>query len=159
MNIIKCSINDAEELSNIIVQANKSVAKQFSLNINNCSTHPSFCTSEWVVSDFNKGAEYFIYQKDKINVGCVSFENKKEGIAYLNRLCVLPDFQGDKIGENLVSFIISYAKEKNIKSIRIAIITDHIILKNWYIKLGFKEGLTKEHSHLPFKVMQLSYSL
>ncbi|WP_320034342.1 GNAT family N-acetyltransferase [Halarcobacter sp.] len=156
MNIIKADIKDAEKISFIIKKANEQVAKEFNLNIDNCPKHPSFCTKDWVISDFERDEEYFLYKKDENIVACVAFENPKPEVAYLNRLSVLPLHQKQKIGEELVSFIFKYAKTKNIKRVSIGIIAKHEKLKNWYLKLGFEEGRKSSFEHLPFEVLYMN---
>jgi GNAT superfamily N-acetyltransferase len=153
MSIKRAKIEDAKILSSIISESNKDVAKEFGLNINNAAKHPSFCTKEWVLSDFEKGEEYFLYFKDNLPVGCVAFENPRIGVAYLNRLCVLSEFRHHNIGKELVWFIFDYAKRKDIKRLSIGIIAKNTRLKNWYLNLGFVEGETKTFSYLPFDVL------
>lgn len=159
MRILKADKNNAQDLAFIIKEANKDVSKQFSLTLENCPSHPSFCTKTWILDDMKKGSEYFLYEKDDKFVACVSFVQAKETHAYLNRLCVLNEYQGFGIGKVLVDFIISYSKDKKIKSIGIAIIKKHEKLKSWYLKLGFKEKETRVHEHLPFDVLQMKYFL
>jgi N-acetylglutamate synthase-like GNAT family acetyltransferase len=159
MCIVAASVDDAETISNIIRQSNMDVAEQFGLNIHNCPKHPSFCNRKWVMSDFERGEEYFTYIKEGIAVGCVAFENPRPGVAYLNRLSVLPQHRHDNIGKELIRYIFSYSKAKNIQRVSIGIIADHIKLKNWYLELGFIEGETKVFPHLPFNVLYMSYEI
>lgn len=157
MSIKRAKIEDAKILSSIISESNKDVAKEFGLNINNAAKHPSFCTKEWVISDLEKGEEYFLYFKDNLPVGCVAFENPRAGVAYLNRLCVLREFRHHNIGKELVLFIFDYAKKKDIKRLSIGIIAKNTRLKNWYLNLGFVEGKTKTFSYLPFDVLFMNH--
>ncbi|WP_044418336.1 GNAT family N-acetyltransferase [Halarcobacter anaerophilus] len=157
MSTKRAKIEDAKILSSIISESNKDVANEFGLNINNAAKHPSFCTKEWVISDFEKGEEYFLYFKDNLPVGCVAFENPRAGVAYLNRLCVLREFRHHNIGKELVWFIFDYAKRKDIKRLSIGIIAKNTRLKNWYLNLGFKEGDTKTFFYLPFDVLFMNH--
>ncbi len=159
MNIITTTTADAEIISAIISESNKDVAKEFGLNINNNPKHPSFCNKDWVLSDFNRGEEYFIYKNGEANIGCVAFENPKPSVAYLNRLSVLPQHRHNGVGEKLVNHVIRYAKNKDIHRISIGIIAEHIRLKKWYLKLGFIEGQIKTFPHLPFDVQYMSFSV
>ncbi|QKF82353.1 GNAT family N-acetyltransferase [Halarcobacter ebronensis] len=156
MSIYKATIDDAKLISSIISKANKDIANKFSLDINNCPKHPSFYTTQWVLSDMQRQEEYFLYKKDKEVVACVAFENPREEVGYLNRLSVIPSYRHKGIGEELVKYIFEYAKSKNIKRLSIGIIAEHQVLKQWYIKLGFKESNKKSFPHLPFEVLYMN---
>jgi GNAT superfamily N-acetyltransferase len=157
MSIVVTTAGDAEAISRIISESNKDVADEFGIDIKNNPKHPSFYTKDWVLSDFGRGEEYFIYKRGGVGVGCVAFENPRPGVAYLNRLSVLPNNRRNGIGEELVQHIFRYSKTKNVHRVSIGIIAEHIRLKNWYLKLGFKEGVVKTFPHLPFDVRYMSF--
>lgn len=159
MSIITATKKEAKILATIISESNKGVAKQFDLNFENAPKHPSFCKEDWVLRDFERGEEYFIYQKEGVSTGCVAFENPRPGVAYLNRLSILPEHQREGIGEALVHHIIEYAKKRDISRISIGIIAEHTVLKKWYEKLGFEVGETKSFEHLPFNVQYMRFTL
>ena len=159
MNIITATQENAEWIAEIVSKSNKDVAEQFNITKENNSKHPSFYTKDWVRSDFNRGEEYFIYKENNINKGCVAFEQPDERTAYLNRLCVLPKYRHNGIGESLVNHILEYSKSKNIKVVSIGIIAAHEVLKVWYSRLGFIEGATQKFDHLPFDVTYMQYEL
>jgi GNAT superfamily N-acetyltransferase len=159
MNIVKASVVDAKAIAEIISASNKDVADEFGLNRDNNPKHPSFCTQDWVIGDFERGEEYFIYKKEGVSIGCVAFENPRPGIAYLNRLSVLPDYRHEGVGAELVKHVFAYAKSKQIQNISIGIIAKHTKLKNWYKKLGFVEGDVKRFPHLPFDVQYMRFEL
>lgn len=158
MPIISTTSGDAEAIATIIKESNIDVAEEFELNFDNNPKHPSFCKKEWVLADFERGEEYFLYQQNGVNLGCIAFENPRPEVAYLNRLSVLPGYRRKGVGEDLVSFVLNYAKTKGIKRVSIGIIAKHLKLKNWYVKLGFVEGEKKVFPHLPFDVQYLSYT-
>jgi N-acetylglutamate synthase-like GNAT family acetyltransferase len=157
LEIVKATKNDAQIISDIISNSNKDVAKQFDLNINNAPKHPSFYTKEWVISDFEKDEEYFLFKDKDAFIGCVAFEHPRADTAYLNRLAVLPQYRHAKIGKKLVDHILNYAKSKEVQKVSIGIIAEHEVLKQWYLKLGFKEVSTKTFEHLPFDVTYMKY--
>jgi len=157
MNIIKAKHIDAETISDIVSKSNKEIAVKFGLNNKNAPTHPSFYTKDWVMKDFEKGEEYFIFESNEIYMGCVAFEQPRADTAYLNRLAVLPEYQHNKIGEKLVKYILAYAKSKKVQKVSIGIIAEHILLKKWYLNLGFIEVSTKSFDHLPFDVTYMKY--
>jgi len=158
--IIKKAIQaDATILASLIKNANKEVAKQFGITKQNNPKHPSFYTKEWVLSDFKRGEEYFLFQENGISIACVAYESTRIDTAYLNRLSVLSNHQNKGIGEKLVSHIFKYSKGKMHQQVSIGIIAEHLKLKSWYLKLGFKFKSTKSFEHLPFKVTYMSYTL
>lgn len=157
MSIVKATVDDAELVASIISESNKDVAVRFDLNKANNPKHPSFCNKDWVMMDFNRGVEYFFYEENGEKVGCIAFENPEGGLAYLNRLGVLPESRQHGVGEQLVHHVQSYAKEQHIKTISLGIIASFDELKAWYEKLGFQEGETKHYPHLPFDVTYMTY--
>ncbi len=159
MGIIEADIKKAEILSKIISEANEKVAKQFNINFNNNPKHPSFYNKESVISDFNRGEKYFLFQKNDFFIGCVAFRQSKPDTAYLNRLAVLPNYQNQGVGKTLVDFIINYSSKLNIRYVSIGIIAEHETLKSWYEKIGFKEVKTTKIDHLPFDVTYMKYTL
>lgn len=159
MNIVKSTQEDAKEIAFIVSESNKDVAQKFNITRYNTPKHPSFYTTEWVLSDFQRGEQYFLYREAKETKGCVAFEQPDPETAYLNRLSVLPAYRHNGIGANLVQFIREYAKSKNNQNVSIGIIAEHTILKNWYLQLGFTESGMKKFNHLPFDVLFMQYDL
>jgi ribosomal protein S18 acetylase RimI-like enzyme len=159
MQIRDTSINDAALLAGIISESNRDVAERFGLNGDNCPKHPSLCTEDWVLADFARGERYFILEDEGSAIGCVAYENPSEGLAYLNRLSVLPGHRRRGAGEQLVRHVIDLARSSQIETISIGIIAANEELKRWYLKLGFIEGETKTFPHLPFAVCYLRYDI
>ena len=157
MTIYTANTSDAESIASIVSTANKDVAVKFGLNHENNPKHPSFYTKDWILTDFARGEEYFLYSVAGEAVGCVAFEQPSPEVAYLNRLSVLPDYRRRGIGEQLVQHIFDYAKTKGVSEISIGIIAKHTELKNWYAQLGFFENGLKEFPHLPFDVLFMKY--
>ncbi len=150
---------DAKILAHIVASANRSVARQFALDQDNAPNHPSFCTADWIREGQDRGETYFILEAKGKAVGCVAYESPEPGTAYLNRLAVLPEFQGQGIGKKLVDHIIDQAKKDQKKTISIGIIKAHLQLAAWYGSLGFEPAGTKEFDHLPFDVQFMAYTV
>ncbi len=159
MEIVQAERKDCELLASIVTKSNKNVAELLGLNIDNAPKHPSFCTSEWILSDFDRGQKYFVSTESGIENGCVAFEQPNKDTAYLNRLSVLPKFRTIGIGATLVQHIIDYSKDKKVSNISIGIIAEHIKLKEWYLKQGFSEGALQKLDHLPFNVLYMHYEI
>jgi ribosomal protein S18 acetylase RimI-like enzyme len=140
-------------LSDLIRKSFKDVALKFSLNRENCPTHPSNCTADWIRNDFRKGKRYFILLKDNFPCGCIGLEKGKDEVCYLGRLSVLPDYRRDGLGKRLVDHFEETAREEGYQRIEIGVIKDHDELVNWYKRIGFKEKECKKFDHLPFEVL------
>lgn len=159
MKIITTTEKDAEHIAAIISAAHKDVANLFKINRKNNPKHPSFYTRDWVLSDFNRGEEYFIHKNENSITGCVAFEQPAPETAYLNRLSVLPKYRHNGIGAALVNHILGYARSKKVQIVSIGIIAAHEVLKAWYLDLGFVEKGTHKFEHLPFDVTYMHYEL
>jgi len=135
------------------------VAERFGLTSENCPKHPSNCTDRWIESDFQRGVIYFILEDGNAEIGCVAMERAGEETCYLERLGVVPKERRKGYGRALVDRVISESKSFGAKSISIGIISEHEELREWYQRIGFVEGETKEFKHLPFLVTFMSFIL
>ena len=156
VHIRPASGDDAPLLASLIAEANKDVARRFGLDAVNCPKHPSFCTTEWILADFARSVAYFIAEDGGVAAGCVAFEDAGGGVAYLNRLAVLPGHRRKGTGGRLVRQVIDHAARQRFRSISIGVIAAHSELREWYGRLGFIEGETKSFPYLPFQVTYLT---
>ena len=152
MNIRQATISDTETLAKIIRNSYQTVADRFGLNDSNCPKHPSNCTSDWISSDFQRGVTYFLLVTDGKETGCAALEKADHELCYLERLAVIPEYRKKGIGKSLVDYVFNEAKMLGFKRISIGIISKQQELKNWYSRIGFKEGVTRSFDHLPFDV-------
>jgi len=90
MKIRATTPQDASTLAQLISTANLDVATRFGLTQVNCPKHPSFCITDWVLADLARGECYFLAEEASGPIACVAFEPAGPGLAYLNRLSVLP---------------------------------------------------------------------
>ena len=157
VQIVPASEHDAGQLARVVSEANKDVAEQFHLTIENAPRHPSFCTTEWILTDIARGQRYFVCRESGIIRGCVAFEQADAATAFLNRLAVLPAYRRRGIGSALVRHILDHSAEKGIETVSIGIIAEHDRLRNWYLGLGFREAGTRRFDHLPFGVMFMHF--
>jgi GNAT superfamily N-acetyltransferase len=100
-------------IADIIRKSFKDVASKFSLNNENCPTHPSNCTAQWIRDDFKKGKRYFVLFKNEVPCGCIGLEKGKGEVCYLERLSVLPECRKDGLGKRLMDFFERRAKKDN----------------------------------------------
>lgn len=159
MQIRQASPADLPALAMLVSESNKDVAVKFGLNAENCPKHPSFCTEDWVQAELARGETYFIIETDGQPVGCVAYESPSPGLAYLNRLSVLPAHRNKGVGSRLVRHIIEHARGLSVHTISIGVIGEHTDLQRWYHRLGFEDGEVKRFPHLPFSVKYMALAL
>jgi N-acetylglutamate synthase-like GNAT family acetyltransferase len=157
--IRSCTQDDIEVLAEIIRKSFKDVAKRFGLTPENAPRHPSNCQEEWIKKDIERSVKYFALEKEGLVCGCIAVEKANHDVCYLERLAVLPDQRKQGLGKALVEHVLSQAKLLNVQNVNIGIIAEHTELKNWYRKIGFAEGESKEFPHLPFRVTFMSFQV
>ncbi len=159
MEIRNASTEDIDSLERIIRDSFRDVAERFSLTPENCPTHPSFCTEEWVEAALGKGIRFFLAECGNGPCGCVALEVASPEVCYLERLAVLPSYRRRGYGKELVEHVVREAGEGGARSLEIGIIAEQEDLREWYRKLGFIEKGRKHFEHLPFEVLFMAYRL
>ena len=91
---------DVAVLAEIIRISFRDVAERFGLTQENCPTHPSNCTVDWVHRDMDRGVTYFILEAEGIASGCVALELASSELCYLERLAVLPSPAAARLRES-----------------------------------------------------------
>ena len=81
------------------------------------------------------------------------YKRQNDDSVELNNLAVLPEYRHLGIGKELVDYSITYSKNiLGANKIKIGIVEENTILKEWYEKIGFVHTGTKKFEHLPFTV-------
>ncbi|KJR97640.1 MAG: GNAT family acetyltransferase [Desulfobulbaceae bacterium BRH_c16a] len=155
--IREAASRDIATIAMLVSESNKDIALRFGLNADNCPKHPSFCNEAWVRADLERGERYFILEEDSKPIACVAYENPTTGLAYLNRLSVLPNYRRRGFGARLVQHIVDLAQANAIHTLSIGVIGEHSELQRWYGGLGFVAGDEKHFPHLPFSVRYMTY--
>jgi N-acetylglutamate synthase-like GNAT family acetyltransferase len=135
------------------------VAERFDLTQENAPRHPSNCTADWIQKDMERGVNYFVIENENVVAECVALELANSEVSYLERLAVLPGQRRRGFGKQLVTHVLSKAKNLGAHSVNIGIIAKQTELKNWYRGIGFVEQESKEFPHLPFCVTLMSYEV
>jgi len=138
----------------LLNEAFGTVAKEFGLTKDNCSTNSAFITSEELNAQLTENREFYIYKTNNEIVGFIAIEKSlsEPDTFYIEKLAVIPACRHLGIGLQLMDFASNRIAELGGKRISIALINSNYILKNWYSKHGFTEVLIKEYEHLPFDV-------
>lgn len=148
-------VNSKEQLNtclDIIHRSFITVAKDFDLTEENCPNHTAFMSIEKLVRQYEIGTNMFLYQHYEKYVGYFSLVNNGESVE-LNNLSVLPEYRHLGIGKEMVKYAKDYAyNNTEANKIKIGIIEENTILKNWYSSLGFVHIGTKQFDSLPFTV-------
>lgn len=153
-NIIIREINGVElnRGAEVIRESFKTVASELGLTRNNIPNHPSFMTVEELRRLIDKGIKFFGLFLDGSQIGSVAVETDGDGVCFLQKLAVLPEYRNDGYGRGLVNFVIDYAKHKGCKNLVLGIWNMQTRLKEWYFRLGFKVNSIRDFDHLPLTV-------
>ena len=77
--------------------------------------------------------------------------SKEADKAYeLHNLAILPEFRHNGFGKQLLDHAKETVRSLGGSKIKIGIIEESTVLKNWYITNGFEHVGTKKFDHLPF---------
>ncbi len=145
-------ITDLQDCITVINTSFATVAMELNLSEQSCPGHPSFMKIDILQKRFSDGYQMFgFYDQEKL-VGYVSMSVDKDNVAELHNLAVIPDCRHNGYGKRLLDYCEAKAKEMKCDKIKIDIIEDNFILKDWYLKNGFIPLFTKKFEHLPFTV-------
>lgn len=136
----------------IIHKSFQTVADDMNLTKENCPNHTAFMPSRKLQNQFENGNSMFLYEYVNAPVGYFSL-SMNNGIAEINNLSVLPDYRHLGIGKELVNFAVDYCKKiLDLSKIKIGIVEENTVLKEWYKTFGFVHTGTRKYEHLPFTV-------
>ena len=136
----------------VIRDSFQTVAEELKLTRDNCPTHPSFVTMTDLLELRKKDITFFGLFINEIQIGFVAVEKADEELYYMEKLAVLPQYRHRGYGRELVNFVFNYVRGNHGNRISIGTIDELMVLKNWYLGLGFKEVSVKKFEHLPFDV-------
>ena len=146
--------NDFNALARLLNESFATVAEEFGLTKENCSTNNAFITREALLAQLTENREFYTCMMNDQTVGFIAIEKalNTPDTFYIEKLAVTPEYRHLGIGRQLMDFASSRIVELGGKSISIGLINSNTILKNWYIKQGYKERTVKAFDHLPFEV-------
>ena len=152
MNISISKINKDEllECLDVIHQSFRTVADQFGLTKENCPKHTSFIPLSFLETQKNWGWNMYALYAGKKIIGYMSFSKESDDAYELHNLAVLPEYRHNGFGKLLLDQAKEVVKASGGKGIKIGIIEESNVLKNWYIANGFEYTGSKKFDHLPF---------
>ena len=136
----------------IVHKSFQTVADEMILTKDNCSSYTAFMPIEQLISQFENNTPMLLYQYNGCFAGYFSLSINDDSVE-LNNLAVLPEYRHLGIGKELVDYAITYSKNiLGANKIKIGIVEENTILKEWYEKIGFVHTGTQKFEHLPFTV-------
>lgn len=152
IEIKKVSPDIFDECAEVIRNSFITVADELKLTRANAPTNPAFIENDALNSMYEKNIDMFVVTNEDACIGFVALEKADNGVYYLERLAILPEYRHKGYGKMVLDFAVSHVRERKGKRISIGIINENEVLKNWYLSYGFIETETKAFQHLPFTV-------
>ncbi|MGI6254293.1 MAG: GNAT family N-acetyltransferase [Acutalibacter sp.] len=143
---------DLENCLSVIHQSFATVAREFGLTKENCSTHTSFLPWERFRKAWVEQQIMGCLELEGCLVGFVSLQYEGDGAFELKHLAVLPQYRHLGYGEKMVRWVERQAVQQGGVLLKAGIIEESKVLKEWYCSLGFYETGTKHFPQLPFTV-------
>lgn len=134
----------------VIHESFKTVAEEFGLTKENCPKHTSFMPLCFLETQMNWGWHMFGLYLNGRMIGYMSLSKESEDTYELHNLAVLPEYRHGGYGKRMLDFAKETVHSLGSTKIRIGIIEESTVLKNWYIAHGFTHTGTKKYDHLPF---------
>ena len=150
--------------SEVICKSFITVAKEFEITEQNCPKYVGFITTaKRLQAHHSRGWQIFGFYENERLVGCVllSKSNENENTYELHNLAVLPEYRHKNYGRQLLDYCITSVVKSGGNRVKISIIEENNVLKNWYTAFGFVHTGIKKFEHLPFTsgYMELEVSL
>ena len=143
-----------EDWLEVIRTSFRTVADDFGITPENTPTNPAFLEIDRFRDHLSGDVALFGLVAEGVSAGCVAVEAAPtgEGLYFIERLAVLPEFRHRGFGRRLMDRAFDYVRERGGTAVSIAVIDEHRLLKDWYRHYGFVETGRKEFAHLPFDV-------
>lgn len=150
ISIIKVTKDNLPECLDVIHQSFATVAADFGLTEENCPKHTSFIPISYLETQMKWGWLMFGLYTDERIIGYMSLSKEADKAYELHNLAVLPEFRHLGFGTQLLDYAKETVKSLGGSKIKIGIIEESTVLKNWYIANGFEHTGSKKFDHLPF---------
>ena len=150
ISIIKVTKDNLPECLDVIHQSFATVAADFGLTEENCPKHTSFIPISYLETQMKWGWLMFGLYTDKRIIGYMSLSKEADKAYELHNLAILPKFRHLGFGKQMLDHAKETVRSLGGSKIKIGIIEESTVLKNWYITNGFEHVGTKKFDHLPF---------
>ena len=119
--------------------------------------HPyyaAFQTAARVRQRMAEGGQVVIAWLGEVPVGTLTYSRGRQHSddGWIERVAVLPEFQGRYYGEALMAYAEKRLRKRGAKTLRLAIVKPFDHLRRFYEKLGYHATETKQYPGVPFEV-------
>lgn len=142
--------DELRECLDVIHQSFSTVAEQFGLTQENCPKHTSFIPLTFLETQMNWGWHMYALYAGKKIIGYMSLSKESDDAYELHNLAVLPEYRHNGFGKLLLDHAKNTVRSLGGSIIKIGIIEESTVLKNWYIANGFVHTGSRKFDHLPF---------
>jgi len=146
------STDELNDCVNLLRSAFGETAVEFGLTKENCPSNGAFIDYGKLKTSTNKGVIIYGMYKGELLLGCIGLKQKDKVTFELSKLAVLTSVRSQGLGADLVEFACSTVRNKNGRFVKLGLIDENRVLKEWYQDQGFRIAKTKSFKHLPFKV-------
>ena len=151
MSIRQIGEQDIADCVEVIRVSFMTIAKQFNITPENAPAFTAFATDEKKILHWMNEQHrpmYGYYDGDKLAGYYNLLVNGND--SELGSLCVLPDYRLKGIGEALLKDSVKRAKDLGCKTMKLSIVEENTILRQWYESFGFKHTGTVKYEFFPF---------
>ena len=141
---------ELEEALEVIHDSFRTVAEEFGLTRENCPKHTSFIPLSFLETQMNWGWQMYGFFAGDQMVGYMSVSKESDEEYELHNLAVLPQYRHMGFGRRLLDHAKQTVKENGGSSLKVGMIEESEVLKQWYVENGFRHIGTKKYPHMPF---------
>jgi len=145
----------------VIRNSHQTVADAFGFTVENAPRYVAFATDEkrllWHMDSEHR--LMFVDEEDGVIRGYYSLLMKKDDECELGNLSVLPEYRHRGIGTALLKHSVRMARKHNCKVMRLSIVEENSVLRNWYEQNGAVHIGTEKLSFFPFTCGYLMMNL
>ncbi len=136
----------------VIRNSHQTVADTFGFTVANAPRYVAFATDEnrllWHMDSEHR--LMFVDEEDGMIRGYYSLLLKKDNECELGNLSVLPEYRHQGIGTALLKHSIRTARKQNCQVMRLSIVEENSVLRNWYEQNGAVHTGTEKFDFFPF---------
>ena len=136
----------------VIRNSHQTVADTYGFTVENAPRYVAFATDEnrllWHMDSEHR--LMFVDEEDGIIRGYYSLLLKKDDECELSNLSVLPEYRHRGIGASLLKHAVRTAREHHCKVMRLSIVEENTVLRNWYEQNGAVHTGTEKYDFFPF---------
>lgn len=148
--IRKVNLTEINACTDVIKKSFVPVAVKFNISEENSPNYVAFSiTSEKLKNQYCNGREMYVYLLEEHIVGYFSL-NFYDNVCELNNLCVLPEYQHNGIGKELLTFAIQRAINKKSDKLTLSIVEENSEFKEWYSSFGFIHTHIQKYDQFSF---------